>query len=363
MSVPCPKCGAESDDVGSKYVCGECYWVFDKGSTLGAAPMRPSVEVPTPQRPTMAPQAPRPTLQPAIPSQAPAPAPAPSAAPSVCPKCSGNLINMSGKFVCEKCFHSVDMADPAQNPRPGVQPTAAPLAPAPGPVGAPAPMPASIPTPGPVPAPYQAPAPAPAAATVCPKCSGNLVDIGGKAVCEKCFHTVDDAPATPTAPAPMARPSAPAPLPYAAVAASPSMSAPTPVSGNVCPKCSGNLMDISGKLVCEQCYHVVDTPSAAPAAKSAMPFAKPAAPAFTPPTVCPKCSGSLMDVGGKYVCDACYHVVDTPGAPLVPASSGFTPRARPTDTTEEGAMSPAVMGGGALIILLILMIVVLAIRH
>ena len=122
-------------------------------------------------------------------------------------------------------------------------------------------------------------------------------------------------------------------------------------------------MDISGKLVCEQCYHVVDTPSAAPSAKSAIPFAKPAAPAFTPPTVCPKCSGSLMDVSGKYVCDACYHVVDTPGASLTPSSSGFTPRPRPTEETEDAAMSPAVMGGGALIILLILMIVVLAIRH
>lgn len=123
-------------------------------------------------------------------------------------------------------------------------------------------------------------------------------------------------------------------------------------------------MDISGKLVCEQCYHVVDGPSAAPAARAvASPFAKPAAQAFVPPTICPKCNGSLMDVGGKYVCDACYHVVDTPGAPLVPASSGFTPRPRPTDGTDDSEMSPAVIGGGALIILLILMIVVMAIRH
>lgn len=323
--------------------------------------MRPSAAGPAPQRPATAPQPPRPAMQPASPVPAPAAAGSSTAGPTVCPKCSGNLINMSGKFVCEKCFHSVDITDAAPNPTQNVQPPVAP-APRPAPV-APAPQ-------GPAPAPI--PAPAVPAASLCPKCSGNLVTIGGKSVCEKCFHTVDDAPAAPgapapTAPAPIARPAAPI-APLASAAASPSMSAPSSsMSGTVCPKCSGTLMDISGKLVCEQCYHVVDSPSGSPAAKSASPFAKPAAPAFVPPSVCPKCSGSLMDVGGKYVCDACYHVVDAPGSPLIPTgsgiSSGFTPRPRPTETDDDAAMSPAVMGGGALILLLILMIVVLAIRH
>ncbi len=257
--------------------------------------MRAAAEIPSPQRPTMSrdAQAPLPNLQPSAPAPSPVPAPAAASTPTLCPKCSGNLVNISGKFVCEKCFHSVDTPDAAQNPGvQGAQPLAAPLASAPGP------GPGSAPAPGPalIPAQAQAQAPTPALATT-----------------------------------------------------------------TVCPKCSGNLVNISGKLVCDVCYHVVDTPSAAPAAKSALPFSKPAAPAFTPPTVCPKCSGTLMDVGGKYVCDACYHVVDTPNSSLSASKSSFTPR--PTEQTEEDAMSPAIMGGGALIILLILMIVVLAIRH
>ncbi len=357
MSVPCPKCGAESDDVGSKYVCGQCYWVFDKASTLGVAPIPSRVDIPKPQRPTMSrdPQAPLPNLQPA-PAPSPALSTAPVAAPTVCPKCSGNLVDISGKFVCEKCFHSVDIPDAAQNPRAsGVQPATAPTTSAPGSSPAPAPRPAQVPAPAP------GPTPAPSV-TVCPKCSGNLVDISGKFVCEKCFHTVDtpDAPPTPTAPVPSNRPSAPAPL--ASAAAPLAMSSPAAASGAVCPKCSGSLMDIGGKQVCDVCYHVVDTPSAAPAAKSALPFAKPAPLAFTPPTVCPKCSGTLMDVGGKYVCDACYHVVDTPGSSVTPSKSGFTPRPK-TEPTQEGELSPQMIGGIALILLLVLMIVVLAIRH
>lgn len=358
MSVPCPKCGAESDDIGSKYVCGECYWVFDKGSTLGTAPMRPSIEVPTPQRPAAPPQAPRPAMQLSAPGPAQTPAPAPAAAPTVCPKCSGNLINMSGKFVCEKCFHSVDMPDAAA-PRAVTQAGAAPLSPvAPGPTAAPAPIPAPAPTQ----APPSIPAPTASAAPVCPKCSGNLVTIGGKSVCEKCFHTVDtpDAPPAQQAPLPSARPATSAPL--APAAAPPAMAPSTSTSGAVCPKCSGNLMDIGGKMVCEQCYHVVDSPSAAPPAKSGLPFGQPAAAAvFTPPTTCPKCSAKLMDVSGKYVCEACYHVVDTPNSMPTPARSNFSPRT--TESTEDGELSPQMIGGIALILLLVLMIVVLAIRH
>ncbi|MBS1952852.1 MAG: hypothetical protein JST89_01565 [Cyanobacteria bacterium SZAS-4] len=357
MSVPCPKCGADSDDVGSKYVCGQCYWVFDKGSTMGAAPMRPSAEMPTPQRPAAPPQAPRPAMQLSAPGPAPGPAPAAAGAPTVCPKCSGNLINMSGKFVCEKCFHSVDPAEAAAA-RPGAQPSAAPVAPAaqsPGPSHAP-------PTPALTQAPPSIPTPSAAAAPVCPKCSGNLVTIGGKSVCEKCFHTVDgpDAPPAPQAPLPSNRPAAVAPL--VSAAASPAMSLSTSTGGQVCPKCSGTLMDISGKMVCEQCYHVVDAPGFAPATKPALPFAQPAAAAvFTPPTACPKCSSKLMDVGGKYVCEACYHVVDTPGSTPAPARGNFTPRT--TESTPEGEMSPQMIGGIALILLLVLMIAVLAIRH
>jgi hypothetical protein len=67
-----------------------------------------------------------------------------------------------------------------------------------------------------------------------------------------------------------------------------------------------------------------------------------------------------MDVGGKFVCDACYHVVDTPGSSPIPINS-FTPR--PTEKTEEGELSPQMIGGIALILLLVLMIIVLAIRH
>jgi len=122
-------------------------------------------------------------------------------------------------------------------------------------------------------------------------------------------------------------------------------------------------MDIGGKLVCGDCYHVVDSPGAAPTPSkgplSIMPSA--AAPiAAAIPTVCPKCSGKLMDVSGKYVCDECYHVVDSPSTPSK-AKSSFTPQ--PTEPTEEGEMSPQMIGGIALILLLVLMIVVLAIRH
>jgi hypothetical protein len=120
-------------------------------------------------------------------------------------------------------------------------------------------------------------------------------------------------------------------------------------------------MDIGGKPVCEQCFHVVDTPSAP--SRSSSPFASPAAQKIAPPppTNCPKCSGKLIEAGGNWVCGDCYHVVDQPSSTPERVSNNFTPRR--TDTTEEGEMSPQMIGGIALIILLILMIAVLAIKH
>ncbi|RTL35689.1 MAG: hypothetical protein EKK48_28840 [Candidatus Melainabacteria bacterium] len=148
----------------------------------------------------------------------------------------------------------------------------------------------------------------------------------------------------------------------------PNLSPPAQQGGSVsageCPKCSGTLMDIGGKPVCEQCFYVVDTPSSpARISSSSSPFASQAAQKLAPPppTNCPKCSGKLVEAGGNLVCGDCYHVVEQPSATPARPSNNFTPRR--TGTGEEEPMSPQMIGGIALILLLILMIIVLAIKH
>jgi len=346
--------------------------------------------------------------------------------PTVCPKCSGNLVNIGGKPVCEKCFHTVEPGaaaapSPAPAPTPAPAPSSAPAwsgptearpnpapqqsQPAPHqPQYAQQPQPApqqpqyaqqQQPAPQqpqyaqqPQPAPQQPqfpqqaqPAPPRPTGPVCPKCSGNLVDIGGKPVCEQCFHTVE----TGTGPSPAPTPAPRAPMPQQSqsgpgpggAAAKPLNYAPQPtpslntpaqqggsVSAGECPKCSGALMDIGGKPVCEQCFYVVDTPSSpARISSSSSPFASQAAQKLAPPppTNCPKCSGKLVEAGGNLVCGDCYHVVEQPSATPARPSNNFTPRR--TGTGEEEPMSPQMIGGIALILLLILMIIVLAIKH
>ncbi len=101
---PCPKCGAATEDIGSKLVCGECYWVFDK---YGPAPKKGKVvDVPTPQRPQSAPvlskdpKAPLPIISQAAPV---------AQDPTKCPKCSGETTDVgSGRLVCGDCYWVIE---------------------------------------------------------------------------------------------------------------------------------------------------------------------------------------------------------------------------------------------------------------
>ncbi len=149
-----------------------------------------------------------------------------------------------------------------------------------------------------------------------------------------------------------------------------------------CPKCSSATDDIGDKYVCGECYWVFDkagpapqkgkskavTPSEAPAfskdPRAPLPTVTGAAStASTPlaPTACPKCSGTTTDIGGRFVCDNCYWVIE-PNAPAAkPARDPRLPE--PSAEGAEGAMSGKAVGGAALIILLVLMIVVLLLRH
>jgi hypothetical protein len=150
-----------------------------------------------------------------------------------------------------------------------------------------------------------------------------------------------------------------------------------------CPKCSGATDDIGSKYVCGECYWVFDKGGPAPKAgkvnvptpqvpKNASTFRDPKAPLATfsqpasapapvAPGTCPKCGSKTTDIGGKFVCDECYWVIDQPSTAAA-KTSPFAPRPA-ADATEDGALSPKAIAGVALIILLILMIVILAIRH
>lgn len=314
MNVPtvCPKCSGNLVNIGGKPVCEKCFHTVE----LGAAAAQAQAPAPSP-RPASAPaQGPSPA-----PAQAPGwsgpnaegrPNPAPQQAQQaqpappqpagpVCPKCAGNLVDIGGKPVCEKCFHTVETGSTGPSPAPNQTART------------------------PMPQPAQSPGPA----------------AGG---------------------------SAGRPISYAPQPTPPGLSPPAQQGGSIsageCPKCSGTLMDIGGKPVCEQCFYVVDTPSSpARMSSTSSPFASPVAQKLAPPppTNCPKCSGKLVEAGGNLVCGDCYHVVDQPSATPARPSNSFTPRR--TGAGEEEPMSPQMIGGIALILLLILMIIVLAIRH
>jgi hypothetical protein len=86
--------------------------------------------------------------------------------------------------------------------------------------------------------------------------------------------------------------------------------------------------NIGGKLVCSQCYHVLDSaPGAAPRMQAGTAEQAPAVtlskdpnaplPLITSPPPaplasrpCPKCGGEATDAGGRLVCNKCYWVMD-----------------------------------------------------
>lgn len=99
----------------------------------------------------------------------------------------------------------------------------------------------------------------------------------------------------------------------------------------LCPTCNVEPTDIDGKLVCTECYKVVDRPSgslrqstpapapapapgAAPAAAAqpGQPAAAAPAPVPTGPSQCPTCNVETTNVDGKMVCTKCYRVIDAP---------------------------------------------------
>lgn len=98
-----------------------------------------------------------------------------------------------------------------------------------------------------------------------------------------------------------------------------------------CPKCGGKMDGVGSKLVCGDCYHVVDQNAPPPAPKPAkdpnapLPtFAAEAPAAALPPGVCPKCNGQTSDVGGRLVCSQCYWVVDGPRTTTLPSPTSQT---------------------------------------
>ena len=81
--------------------------------------------------------------------------------------------------------------------------------------------------------------------------------VGAKMVCSECYHVTDlgAAPAggqsaAPQAAAPKFDPNAPLPTFSQAPTAA--------LTPGICPKCSGQTSDVGGRLVCSQCYWVVD---------------------------------------------------------------------------------------------------------
>ncbi|HEY9676421.1 MAG TPA: hypothetical protein V6C76_00360 [Drouetiella sp.] len=283
--------------------------------------------------------------------------------PTMCPKCSGKLLDISGKMVCEDCYHVVDL--PA-----GARPAPQPMVQAP----------AMQSPPQPAARPAQA---ATAMPSACPKCNGKLVDIAGKPVCETCFHVVDGPGGTPAVPA-----NAPA---RPAQAAAPQVGVPTPAMQ---PQ-QGQPQQVQPQQAQPQQMPQAPAQAQSPGAQNPalahtpapQPTLVPAAQPAAVPTNCPKCNGNLVNMAGAYVCESCYHTVDIPGAtppaPPSPTPSPLRPTAPSTPsnfampnpappptlsrnsfkTPEEGEMSPQMIGGILLMVMLVLMIVFLAIKH
>jgi len=105
-----------------------------------------------------------------------------------------------------------------------------------------------------------------------------------------------------------------------------------------CPKCGAKMESVGAKMVCSECYHVADPGAAAAAPPAApkppkdpnapLPTFTQAPPAALAPGVCPKCNGQTSDVGGRLVCGQCYWVVDQGKTP-VPTASTSTQAAPP----------------------------------
>ncbi|HEY9720238.1 MAG TPA: hypothetical protein V6C69_22350 [Trichormus sp.] len=104
-----------------------------------------------------------------------------------------------------------------------------------------------------------------------------------------------------------------------------------------CPKCGGKMDGVGSKLVCGDCYHVVDQNAPAPQAapkvakdpNAPLPTFAEAPAATLAPGVCPKCNGQTSDVGGRLVCGQCYWVVDQGRAPLMPSPMATSQTAAP----------------------------------
>lgn len=154
-NIPCPKCGAATDLVGSKLVCGECYWVIDSVQSAPAQSKKSAA------RPSKDPKAPPPNLT---------PGPAANVLPGKCPKCNGDTTDVGGKLVCDVCYFVFDSTS-APPARGGSTPTVAARG---GPTLAQGPPAAVLPG-------------------KCPKCNGDTTDVGGKFVCDVCYFVFDPA--------------------------------------------------------------------------------------------------------------------------------------------------------------------------
>ncbi len=119
---------------------------------------------------------------------------------------------------------------------------------------------------------------------------------------------------------------------------------------------------IGSKLVCGDCYHVVDQnappPEAAPKIakdpNAPLPTFAQAPTATLAPGVCPKCNGQTSDVGGRLVCGQCYWVVDQGRSPLMPT---------PMATSQTGAPGGfSVVHLGIIITLFFLVILVIMVQ-
>ena len=93
--TPCPKCGSSTDLVGSKLVCGECYWVFDAASGPANAKSEPQLSSAPKPKLSKDPNAPLPKIDQGPPA---------TLAPRVCPKCSAETADVGGRLVCGTCY-------------------------------------------------------------------------------------------------------------------------------------------------------------------------------------------------------------------------------------------------------------------